>query len=109
MSSGVLVSARVPRACPTTLVCPARLCLQGLADTFLLLGMPFDSPQAAELNRQIFETIYFAALRTSMQLAKTEGACNASGTVLLGQAGWRCADPLGYSLQARTAPTRAAL
>lgn len=47
--------------------------LQGLADTFLLLGMPFDSPQAAELNRQIFETIYFAALRTSMQLAKTEG------------------------------------
>ncbi|KAI7835392.1 hypothetical protein COHA_010702 [Chlorella ohadii] len=52
---------------------PIGLGVQGLADTFLLLGMPFDSPQAAELNRQIFETIYFAALRTSMQLAKTEG------------------------------------
>ncbi len=47
--------------------------LQGLADTFLLLGLPFDSPEASELNKQIFETIYFAALRTSMQLAKTEG------------------------------------
>lgn len=46
---------------------------QGLADTFLLLGLPFDSPEAAELNRQIFETIYFAALRTSMQLSKAEG------------------------------------
>lgn len=47
--------------------------LQGLADTFLLLGLPFDSPEASELNKQIFETIYFAALRTSMQLAKAEG------------------------------------
>lgn len=47
--------------------------LQGMADTFLLLGLPFDSPEAAELNKAIFETIYFAALRTSMQLAKTEG------------------------------------
>lgn len=55
--------------------------LQGLADTFLLLGMPFDSPQAAELNRQIFETIYFAALRTSMQLAKTEGGWPASANL----------------------------
>jgi ribonucleoside-diphosphate reductase subunit M1 len=52
---------------------PIGLGVQGLADTFLLLGMPFDSPQAAELNRQIFETIYYAALRTSMQLSKAEG------------------------------------
>ena len=47
--------------------------LQGLADTFLLLGLPFDSEEAAELNRAIFETIYYAALKMSMQLAKTEG------------------------------------
>ncbi|KAL4450647.1 hypothetical protein ABPG77_001003 [Micractinium sp. CCAP 211/92] len=52
---------------------PIGLGVQGLADTFLLLGLPFDSPEASELNKQIFETIYFAALRTSMQLAKTEG------------------------------------
>lgn len=36
---------------------------QGLADAFLLLGMPFDSPEAAELNRAIFETIYHAAVQ----------------------------------------------
>lgn len=36
---------------------------QGLADTFLLLGMPFDSPEAAELNTHIFETMYYAALK----------------------------------------------
>lgn len=37
--------------------------LQGMADTFLLLGMPFDSPEAAELNKAIFETIYHAAVQ----------------------------------------------
>lgn len=47
--------------------------LQGLADVFILLGMPFDSPEAIELNRQIFETLYFAALQESAQLAKEEG------------------------------------
>ena len=47
--------------------------LQGLADTFLLLGLPFDSDAAKLLNQQIFETIYYASLRTSMQLAKVEG------------------------------------
>ena len=60
---------------------PIGLGVQGLADTFLLLGLPFDSEEAAELNRQIFETIYFAALRTSMQLAKTEGEWLAGGAV----------------------------
>jgi hypothetical protein len=34
--------------------------LQGLADTFLLLGLPFDSSEAAQLNKEIFECIYFA-------------------------------------------------
>lgn len=38
-----------------------RVCVaQGLADTFLLLGMPFDSSEAAQLNKEIFECIYFA-------------------------------------------------
>ena len=50
------------------------LCLmQGLADTFILLGMPFDSEAAKQLNKEIFETIYFAALETSCTLAKADG------------------------------------
>lgn len=48
--------------------------LQGLADTFILLGMPFDGPEAKQLNKEIFEAIYFAALETSCQLAQQEGA-----------------------------------
>ena len=52
---------------------PIGLGVQGLADTFLLLGMPFDSPEAAELNSQIHETIYFAALKASCELAAVEG------------------------------------
>ncbi len=46
---------------------------QGLADTFILLGMPFDSAEAKQLNKEIFETIYFAALEKSCSLAKTDG------------------------------------
>lgn len=46
---------------------------QGLADTFILLGMAFDSPEAAELNKEVFETIYHAAVSTSCELSKVEG------------------------------------
>ncbi|WIA16589.1 hypothetical protein OEZ85_013257 [Tetradesmus obliquus] len=52
---------------------PIGLGVQGLADTFLLLGMPFDSDDAVQLNKDIFETIYYAALETSCRLAKVEG------------------------------------
>ena len=48
--------------------------VQGLADTFILLGLPFDSAQAQQLNKEIFETIYYAGLRTSCQLAQKHGA-----------------------------------
>ena len=47
---------------------------QGLADVFILLGLPFDSPEAARLNKDIFETIYFAALCESCALAQEHGA-----------------------------------
>lgn len=47
---------------------------QGLADAFILLGMPFDSAEAKQLNKEIFEAIYFAALETSVELAKADGA-----------------------------------
>lgn len=53
---------------------PIGLGVQGLADTFLLLGLPFDSPEAADLNKDIFETVYYASLQTSCQLAKADGA-----------------------------------
>lgn len=52
---------------------PIGLGVQGLADTFIMLRMPFDSPEAAKLNAEIFETIYHAALVASKDLAKAEG------------------------------------
>ncbi|WP_114751677.1 ribonucleoside-diphosphate reductase subunit alpha [Pleomorphovibrio marinus] len=52
---------------------PIGLGIQGLADAFILLRMPFDSEEAKGLNVDIFETIYFAAMETSMELAKTQG------------------------------------
>ncbi|KAI1171149.1 ribonucleoside-diphosphate reductase large chain [Nemania sp. FL0916] len=52
---------------------PVGLGVQGLADTFLALRMPFESPEARQLNKQIFETMYHAALTASMEIAKEEG------------------------------------
>ena len=52
---------------------PIGLGVQGLADVFILLGLPFDSPEAAQLNKEIFETMYFAALDESCKLAQEEG------------------------------------
>jgi ribonucleoside-diphosphate reductase alpha chain len=53
---------------------PIGLGVQGLADTFMKLRMPFDSDEAKGLNKDIFETIYFAAMTASMELAKENGA-----------------------------------
>tara|TARA_R110002074_G_scaffold399045_1_gene591694 strand:+ start:28 stop:1731 length:1704 start_codon:yes stop_codon:yes gene_type:complete len=52
---------------------PIGLGVQGLADAFILMRMPFDSPEARQLNKDIFETIYFAAMTASKDLAKVEG------------------------------------
>ena len=52
---------------------PVGIGIQGLADAFILLRMPFTSEEAKKLNKDIFETIYFAALTSSMELAKIEG------------------------------------
>ncbi|XP_020174016.1 ribonucleoside-diphosphate reductase large subunit isoform X1 [Aegilops tauschii subsp. strangulata] len=52
---------------------PIGIGVQGLADTFMLLGMAFDSPEAQQLNRDIFETIYYHALKASAELAAKEG------------------------------------
>ena len=52
---------------------PIGLGVQGLADAFILMRLPFDSPEAQTLNKHIFETIYYAALTASCQLAKQLG------------------------------------
>ncbi|KAK0326759.1 ribonucleotide-diphosphate reductase subunit rnr1 [Friedmanniomyces endolithicus] len=52
---------------------PIGLGVSGLADAFLALRMPFDSPEARQLNIQIFETIYHAALESSCEIAEKLG------------------------------------
>ncbi|XP_060531598.1 ribonucleoside-diphosphate reductase large subunit [Cylas formicarius] len=52
---------------------PIGIGVQGLADTFILLRLPFESEEAARLNRQIFETIYYGALEASCEIAEKAG------------------------------------
>ena len=52
---------------------PIGIGVQGLADVFAMMKMPFDSPEAAALNSRIFETIYFGALTESNQIASEKG------------------------------------
>ncbi|MCC9061950.1 ribonucleoside-diphosphate reductase subunit alpha [Flavobacterium piscisymbiosum] len=52
---------------------PVGLGVQGLADAFIMLRMPFTSDEAKVLNQEIFETLYFAAVTASMEMAKEEG------------------------------------
>lgn len=52
---------------------PVGLGVQGLADAFILLRLPFTSDEAKKLNQEIFETMYFAAVTASMEMAKEEG------------------------------------
>ncbi len=53
---------------------PIGIGVQGLADAFILMRYPFDSVEAKVLNREVFETIYYAALTASKDLAIEEGA-----------------------------------
>ena len=52
---------------------PIGIGIQGLADAFIMLRMPFESDEARRLNEDIFETIYFGAMTASMELAKIHG------------------------------------
>ena len=51
---------------------PVGLGIQGLADTFIMLRLPFTSDEAKKLNQEIFETMYFAAVTSSMEIAKAK-------------------------------------
>jgi ribonucleoside-diphosphate reductase alpha chain len=53
---------------------PIGLGVQGLADAFIMLKYPFESEEARALNREVFETIYYAAMTASKDLAKVSGA-----------------------------------
>jgi ribonucleoside-diphosphate reductase alpha chain len=52
---------------------PIGLGVQGLADAFIMLRLPFTSDEAKKLNQEIFETLYFAAVTASMEMAVEEG------------------------------------
>lgn len=52
---------------------PIGIGVQGLADAFILMRLPFESPEAQKLNAQIFETIYYGALEASCELAAQLG------------------------------------
>ena len=52
---------------------PVGLGVQGLADAFIMLRLPFTSDDARKLNQEIFETLYFAAVTASMEMAIEEG------------------------------------
>jgi len=53
---------------------PVGIGIQGLADAYILMRYPFESEEAALLNKQIFETIYYGALEASCEIAEKEGA-----------------------------------
>jgi ribonucleoside-diphosphate reductase alpha chain len=53
---------------------PIGIGIQGLADAFILLRFPFESEEAQALNREVFETIYYASMTASKDLAKVDGA-----------------------------------
>lgn len=53
---------------------PIGIGVQGLADAFMTLRMPFESEEARRLNEDIFETIYYGAMEASMELAREHGA-----------------------------------
>jgi ribonucleoside-diphosphate reductase alpha chain len=53
---------------------PIGIGIQGLADLFAMMGLPFSSEEAQRMNADIFETIYFASMTASADLAKKEGA-----------------------------------
>ena len=52
---------------------PIGIGVQGLADAFILMRYAFDGTEARELNKKVFETIYFAALTASCELAERDG------------------------------------
>jgi ribonucleoside-diphosphate reductase alpha subunit len=53
---------------------PIGIGVQGLADAFMLMRFPFDSEEAVQLNKDIFETIYHSALTESCNIAEVDGA-----------------------------------
>ncbi len=74
--------------------------VQGLADAFILMRMPFDSPEARALNKQIFETIYHGALEASCEAAKADGTYETypGGRVYVCIFPWVCSGCVGVGV-----------
>ena len=53
---------------------PLGIGVQGLADVYIQMKMPFESDQASALNKEIFAAIYYGAMKASMEMAKQDGA-----------------------------------
>lgn len=64
-----LVSLPVPRPLFLLPPCNRCQCPKGLADAFIKMRLPFESDEAATLNRDIFETIYFGAVNASVEVS----------------------------------------
>lgn len=80
---------------------PIGIGVQGLADVFILLGMPFDSEEGRQLNRDIFEAIYFHSLKTSCQLAEEEGTYGTYPGSPVSKVSLLCFVDIGYSRPAK--------
>ena len=52
---------------------PVGLGVQGLADVYFMMGLPYESEEAKQINKEIFETIYYASIKASCDLAKEQG------------------------------------
>lgn len=81
---------------------PVGIGVQGLQDVFAVLRMPFDSPEAAALNKKIFESVYFGAISESCQLAKELGPYSTFGGSPASRGRlqfdlWGVAPEMGYS------------
>jgi len=81
---------------------PVGIGVQGLQDVFYTMRLPFDSPEAAALNKQIFETLYFGAISESCALARDLGAYStfAGSPASLGKLQfdlWGVTPEMGYS------------
>lgn len=61
---------------------PIGIGVQGPADTFILLGTPFDSPEARQLNKDIFETLYYHTLKALAYLLQIKALMNLTKVVL---------------------------
>jgi len=78
---------------------PIGIGVQGLADLFFIMKMPFDSPQAKHINREIFACIYYNAMLESCNLSKERNLVIRSHLVELNEKGLSTSDPENWTYE----------